>query len=95
LIPSLGVGEALAAVVAGEDDDRVVEQPPGAERPHDATDLLVHRLDHPLVGPLRPAVQIEQAAGHRAEPLGLGFVAGPFPRPVRRIEVEAQHERLA
>ena len=55
------VGETLAAVVAGEDDDGVFGQAVGVERLEHAADLRVHRLDHALIGLLRAAVEVAQA----------------------------------
>ena len=54
------VGEALAAVVAREDDDRVRRQAVRVKRLEDAADLRVHCLDHALIGLLRPAVVVGQ-----------------------------------
>ena len=86
-----GVGESLAAVVAGEDDDRVVREAMHPERLDHAADLHVHCLDHPLIGLLRPAVIVPQV--RRSEPRRLGLISGRFPRPVRRVEMQAQQER--
>ncbi len=71
-----GVGEALAAVVAGEDHDGVVGDAVGLERLQDAADLQVHLHDHARVSALRPAVEMEQ----RGEPLRLGLVVRAPPR---------------
>ena len=88
-----GVCEALASVVAGEDDDRVARDPAILERPLHAPDLVVHRGDHAAVGLLRAAVPVDQVAA--AQALGLRLVARRLPRPVGRAEVQAEQERPA
>jgi hypothetical protein len=45
-----GVGETLAAVVAGKYDDCILGQAVGVESLEHAADLRVHRLDHALIG---------------------------------------------
>ena len=70
--------------------------PLACERLQHAADLLVHRLDHPLIGcsgcrhPGEKGLRVPQR-----QALGFGLVTGGLPRPVRRVEVEAHQERLA
>ena len=86
-----GLREALAAVVAGEDDDRVVGQ---------ALLLAARRSTRPIGGVQRrhhPAVRGQVAAVVVEDVADLarhGLVARAFPRPVRRREVQRQEERL-
>ena len=47
-----------------------------------------------LIGLLRAAVVVHDAAARDAQTFGLRLVARRFPRPVRRVEVQAQEERL-
>ena len=65
----------------------------GVESLEHAADLRVHSLDHALIGLLRAAVEVAQARA--CHPFRFRFVAGPLPWPVRRIEVQADQERLA
>ena len=85
------VGESLAAVVAGEDHDRVVGEPILVEGFEDTAYLLIHRDNHAGVGGLVAAVVVGEVAG---DALGFGFVVGAFPRPVRRVEVERDEKWL-
>ena len=54
------VGEALAAVVAGEDHQRVVRQAAASQRVQHPADAFVHVVDHAAVGVDVAAVQVEQ-----------------------------------
>jgi len=86
------VGEALAPVVAGEDDERVLAQPAGVERVEDPSDSFVHLPDHLLVDRHRAALLVTD--------VGIDFGSGPavapgLPGPVRRRVVKAQQERPA
>ena len=87
-----GVGEALAAVVAGEDDDGVVGEAvrssASSTRPTCRSIASIMRC----VGLLRAAVEVARAAP--GEPLRFGFVARRLPRPVRRVEVQAEQKGL-
>ena len=51
-------------------------------------------LDHALIGLLRAAVVVAQVSVARIR-ARLRLVARRFPRPVRRVEVQAQQKRLA
>ena len=83
------VAEALAAVVAGEDDQRVVQLPGFLQRIDDPANAFVHVVDHALVGVDVAAVQVKQVVFD----LGcLRMVFARFPRPVRRGVVQAQKE---
>jgi hypothetical protein len=88
-----GIGEALAAVVAAEDNDGVVGDAVGVKRFKHAANLEIEVLDHALIGPLRPAIKIDERVTD--EPPGFGLISRPLPRPVRRIEVQAQQEGLS
>src|SRR6185436_21044602 len=57
----------------------------------DAPDLFVHAGDHGGVGLHVAAIEMPQRAArlYRSQPRGLGLVLWPFPRPVRRREVQA------
>src|SRR5256885_8268376 len=52
------VGEAFAAVVAGEDDEGVVQLPVGAQRLDDPAYAFVHVVDHAAVLVDVAAVQV-------------------------------------
>ena len=71
----------------------ILGQAVGIESLEHAADLRVHRLDHVLVGLLRATIEVAQVPAR--QPFRLRFVAGSLPWPVRRIEVEADQERLA
>ena len=88
-----GVGEALAAIVAGEDHDGVAGDAVALDRLQHAADLCVHGGDHAAIGFLRAAVEVDRVLA--AQALGLGFVTGRLPRPVRRVEMQAEQEGLA
>ena len=90
-----GVGEALAAVVAREDDDRVAGEAQPLQRAEHAPDLLIHPLDHRGIGRLGTAVEILHLLDGRGafEALRFRRVGGALPRPMRRAEVEAEQER--
>mmetsp|Transcript_67487 Transcript_67487/g.186944 ORF Transcript_67487/g.186944 Transcript_67487/m.186944 type:complete len:527 (-) Transcript_67487:101-1681(-) len=84
------IGEALAAVVAGEHDDGVLRQALGLQRGQHAAHGSIQRGDD-LAVLLQVAavgvVEVLELARHR-------FVAWALPRPVRRGEVQAQQEGL-
>src|SRR5262249_40840662 len=84
------LGEPLATVVAGEDDDRVVGKAVHVERLQDAADIAVEALHHRNVGLLRAAVAVKDIAN----PFRLGLVVGAFPGPMWRGEMQAEQERL-
>ncbi|MCY1545244.1 hypothetical protein D9M68_811750 [compost metagenome] len=86
------VGEALAAVVAGEDDQRVVFQSVLAQRGHQLADAFVHVVDHAAVGLHVAAVQVEQVLRHVG---GHVSVVARLPGPVRRGVVQAEQKGLA
>ena len=87
--PSVGI--ALATIVAGEDDDRVLRHAVRIERLQYPADLQIHLLDHPLIGALGAAVEMEQAV----EALRLRLVARSLPRPMRRVEMQADEKGLS
>ena len=84
------VREAFAAVVAGEDDQRVVQLAVGAQRLDDPAYALVHVMDHAAVLVDVAARQMRDAG---AQLLGRGTVIACFPGPVRGRVVQAQEER--
>src|SRR5690348_9331718 len=84
------IRKALAAVVAGEDDDRVLEDAVGTQCLCHTADLKVHALNHALICFLRAAIEIGQPATFKA--LRFRLVSGSLPRPVRGIEVQAEEE---
>ena len=88
-------GESFAAIVAGKNDDGVFGQAVGAQGFEDAANLQVHFLDHAPVSLLRAAIKVRQATPGRAEPVRLGFIPGRLPRPMRRVEMQAQQKRAA
>src|SRR5882724_5907849 len=91
-----GVSETLSAVVAGEDDDRVLGQAMRLQRLKNSANLRIHGFDHSLVGLLCSAVEIvETPVPGLPHALGLRLISGGLPRPVGRAEVQANHERLA
>src|SRR5262249_5784881 len=91
-----GIGKALAAIVASEDDDRVFGQPIGIQSLKNAADLTVHLADHFSVSFLRTAVEIhETGAARLTQAFGLCFVAWSFPEPVRSAEMQAEKKRLS
>ena len=73
------IGESFSAVVAGEDDQRVVDQAVRFERAHQPADAFVHVMDHAAVHVNVAAGQVEQVVFHRRR---LGSVVACFPRPV-------------
>ena len=83
------VGETLAAVVAGEHDQRVVAQATRIERIEHAADAFVHLADHLVVDMDRAAIQVRQRGTgdlrHRA-------TVPRLPRPMRRVVVQAEQE---
>ena len=84
------VAEALAAVVAREDDQRVVAQTAGVQRIEHAADALVEFADHLVVDVDGSAIEVpERGAGHRR----LRGMVARLPRPVRRGVVQAEQER--
>src|SRR5215471_21049820 len=85
------VGETFAAIVARENDDRVLRRARRVERPQHTANLQIHLLNHFLVGTLTAAVIMEQAF----EAPRLGFVFRPLPRPMRRSEMQADEKRPA
>ena len=87
-----GVGEALAAVVAGEHDQRVLRGAGRLQRVEDPADAFVHVMNHRAIGLDRAAVQVMNRLGDAPR---LGLVIPRHPRPVRRGVVHAQQERLA
>ena len=87
------IGEAFPAVVAGEDDNRVVSHSIGVERLKDAADLAIQIFDHAPIRFLRATVEVCEPTV--PETPGFCFVSRPFPRPVRRGEVQAEQEWLA
>jgi hypothetical protein len=84
------VAEALAAVVAGEHDQRVIAQARGVEGIEHAANTFVHLADHLVIDVDRAAVVVRQ---RRAADLWLGPAASRLPRPVRRGVVQAEQER--
>ncbi len=89
------VGEAFAAVVAGEYDEGVALQAVGAQRVHDAADALVHVVDHAAVGFHVAAGQVVDGLLAVAQFVGQGLVVAGFPGPVGGGVVDAQEERRA
>ena len=86
------VAEALAAVVAREDDERVVGDLRRGERLEDPADPFVHVADHAAVGVDVAAVQMEQVV------LDLGGdarVVARLPWPVRRGVCTLKERRRA
>ena len=87
------IREALAAVVAGKDDDGVLDEPMRVERRQHAADLAVHRRDHAGVDFLGTAVEVAQVGAGDAP--GFRLVPRRLPRPMRRVEVQADEEWAA
>src|SRR5882724_4710606 len=91
-----GVSETLSAVVAGENNDRVLGQAMRLQRLKNSANLRIHGFDHSLVGLLRSAVEIvETPSAGVAQAFGLRLIPRGLPGPVRRAEMKADHERLA
>ena len=88
-----GIGEALASIVARENNDCVVDDAASVKRIDHSPNLEIEVLDHALKGPLRTAVKIDEPMA--IEPPGLGLISRPLPRPVRSIKVQAQQEGLS
>src|ERR1700738_5232962 len=86
--PSLG--EPLAAVVAGEDNNGSVCETSRVERLEHSADIHVEALHHGAVGLLGTAVTVKYVL----DTLGLGFVVWPLPRPMRRGKMQAHQEGL-
>ena len=85
------VGEALAAVVAGEHQQGVVGQTEPLQRGQHPANAFVHVVDHPLVGVDVAAIEVHDAI---AQCCGQAFVVARLPGPVRRGVVQAQKQRL-
>ena len=85
-----GIGEAFAAVVAGEDNQGVVVHTSRAQGVEQQANTLVHLADHGLVGLDRTAVGV----GNIGDASGQCLVRAGFPGPVRCGEVHARKERL-
>ena len=83
------IREALAAVVAREDDQRVALGADRRERLEYPADAFVHLPDHRQVRGKRAAIRMHDA---RDAPR-FRFVLARFPRPVRRRVVEREKER--
>src|SRR5690606_34686898 len=92
-----GVAEALAAVVAGEHNDRVAVEAQFGEPGEYPTDVVVQRLHHLRVPLERATIVVEDRAAGRGEPCALypAFLVVAFLQPVRRREVLADEKRLA
>ena len=73
--------------------DCVVGNAACAKRLKHAAYLEIEVLYHALIGPLRPAIKIDERVTD--EPPGFCLISRPLPRPVRRIEVQAQQEGLS
>ena len=52
------VGEALTAIVAGENDDGIVGEAGIVERLQNASNLKIHRLHHPRIGAHRATIEM-------------------------------------
>jgi hypothetical protein len=87
------VGEALAAIVAGEDDDGVARDAAVIERAEHPADALVHVVDHAPVGVDVAAVEVIDRPA-LAERLRQLCVVACLPGPVRRGVVQAEQEWL-
>ena len=86
-----GIGEALTAVVAGEDDERVLAQAFFLQRIQQPADAFVHVMDHALIGVDGAAVDM---LAHALQAFGLGAVLARQPGPVRRAVVQREVEGL-
>ena len=86
-----GVGEAFAAVIAGENHDGVARGSRGLERFQDAADLQVHLDHHAAIGLNGAGVEAAQSS----ERLRERFIVRTLPGPVRRVEMQADEEGLA
>src|SRR5215510_11671224 len=84
------VGEALAAVIAGEDDYCIAGQTARVERLQHSANVGIQALHHRCVGPLRATVAMDDVADSPR----LGLVVGAFPWPMGCGEMEAEQKRL-
>src|SRR5690606_40577398 len=91
------VADALAAVVSGEHEDRDAVVAQFGEPGEYPTDVVVHRLHHLRVRLERATIVVEDRAAGRGEPCALcpAFLVVAFPRPLLRLEVQADEKRLA
>jgi hypothetical protein len=87
------IRKPLAAIVAGEDHDRLACKSSRIERLEHPADIRIQALHHGGVCPLRAAVAVREPAGPDSPRLGL--VIGALPWPMRRREMEAQQKRLS
>ncbi len=81
-------GKTLAAVVAGEDHDRVIRNAGSVQGSQDTAYTVVHRAHHFRIGRQRAAAEVEQFLQLR----GPGGIDGALPRPMWRGIMEAQKE---
>ena len=84
------VRETLTAVVAGEDDQRVVELTVFLQRVDEPANAFVHVVDHALVGGDVAAVQMGDFFVQR---FGYAGIVPRLPGPMRRGVVQAQKKR--
>jgi hypothetical protein len=84
------LGEALAAIVAGKDHDRVPGETANVQSLQNPAYVSVQALHHGDVGFLRAAVTMHEVL----YAFRLHLVVRALPRPMRRGEMEAQQERL-
>src|SRR5581483_7000707 len=85
--------KSFAAIVAGEDDDRILSKAVSVQGFDNSADLNVQILNHPLISFLRAAVEIGEWTATRPQSLRFCLVTRRFPRPVRRVEMQTEQER--
>ncbi len=86
------VAETLTAVVAGEDDQGVVQLPGFLQSVHHPTNALVHVVDHAVVGVDVAAIEVKKVVFDLCRQR---MVLTRFPRPMRGGVVQAQKEGRA